>query len=88
MREWGAEALTALIKAGLAFKHDPPLAQNQVANTASVCGQKNIFFMHKNRKCVALLYHMNIVGTEEYFMRQIYCISIVLWVSLLKVGRL
>uniref|UniRef100_A0A673AU82 Protein MON2 homolog n=1 Tax=Sphaeramia orbicularis TaxID=375764 RepID=A0A673AU82_9TELE len=29
MREWGAEALTALIKAGLAFKHDPPLAQNQ-----------------------------------------------------------
>lgn len=30
MREWGAEALTALIKAGLAFKHDPPLAHNQV----------------------------------------------------------
>ncbi|KAM9377843.1 protein MON2 homolog isoform 1-T1 [Pholidichthys leucotaenia] len=29
MREWGAEALTALIKAGLAYKHDPPLAQNQ-----------------------------------------------------------
>uniref|UniRef100_A0A8D3E2J2 Protein MON2 homolog n=1 Tax=Scophthalmus maximus TaxID=52904 RepID=A0A8D3E2J2_SCOMX len=28
MREWGAEALTALIKAGLAYKHDPPLAQN------------------------------------------------------------
>ncbi|KAI3370638.1 hypothetical protein L3Q82_007206 [Scortum barcoo] len=28
-REWGAEALTALIKAGLAYKHDPPLAQNQ-----------------------------------------------------------
>uniref|UniRef100_A0A8C7ZLI8 Protein MON2 homolog n=1 Tax=Oryzias sinensis TaxID=183150 RepID=A0A8C7ZLI8_9TELE len=25
MREWGAEALTALIKAGLAYKHDPPL---------------------------------------------------------------
>lgn len=32
MREWGAEALTALIKAGLAYKHDPPLAQNQVGN--------------------------------------------------------
>uniref|UniRef100_A0A3Q3B237 Protein MON2 homolog n=1 Tax=Kryptolebias marmoratus TaxID=37003 RepID=A0A3Q3B237_KRYMA len=29
MREWGAEALTALIKAGLSYKHDPPLAQNQ-----------------------------------------------------------
>ncbi|XP_047242107.1 protein MON2 homolog isoform X1 [Girardinichthys multiradiatus] len=29
MREWGAEALTALIKAGLTYKHDPPLAQNQ-----------------------------------------------------------
>uniref|UniRef100_A0A671Z0C4 Protein MON2 homolog n=1 Tax=Sparus aurata TaxID=8175 RepID=A0A671Z0C4_SPAAU len=29
MREWGAEALTALIKAGLAYKHDPPLAKNQ-----------------------------------------------------------
>uniref|UniRef100_A0A8C6VTW5 Protein MON2 homolog n=1 Tax=Nothobranchius furzeri TaxID=105023 RepID=A0A8C6VTW5_NOTFU len=28
MREWGAEALTALIKAGLAYKHDPPLALN------------------------------------------------------------
>lgn len=33
MREWGAEALTALIKAGLAYKHDPPLAQNQVGTT-------------------------------------------------------
>lgn len=30
MREWGAEAITALIKAGLAYKHDPPLSQNQV----------------------------------------------------------
>nr|XP_033814153.1 protein MON2 homolog isoform X1 [Geotrypetes seraphini] len=29
MREWGAEALTSLIKAGLTFKHDPPLSQNQ-----------------------------------------------------------
>uniref|UniRef100_A0A4W3HLZ4 Protein MON2 homolog n=1 Tax=Callorhinchus milii TaxID=7868 RepID=A0A4W3HLZ4_CALMI len=29
MREWGAEAVTALIKAGLSFKHDPPLSQNQ-----------------------------------------------------------
>ncbi|KAG7271036.1 hypothetical protein CRUP_000382 [Coryphaenoides rupestris] len=29
MREWGAEALTALIKAGLAYKHDPPLIHNQ-----------------------------------------------------------
>uniref|UniRef100_A0A8C7QZY6 Protein MON2 homolog n=1 Tax=Oncorhynchus mykiss TaxID=8022 RepID=A0A8C7QZY6_ONCMY len=25
MREWGAEAVTALIKAGLAYKHNPPL---------------------------------------------------------------
>uniref|UniRef100_A0A8D3C2Q8 Protein MON2 homolog n=1 Tax=Scophthalmus maximus TaxID=52904 RepID=A0A8D3C2Q8_SCOMX len=33
MREWGAEALTALIKAGLAYKHDPPLAQNLVGNS-------------------------------------------------------
>uniref|UniRef100_A0A8C9WJ31 Protein MON2 homolog n=1 Tax=Scleropages formosus TaxID=113540 RepID=A0A8C9WJ31_SCLFO len=30
MREWGAEALTSLIKAGLAYKHEPPLSQNQV----------------------------------------------------------
>uniref|UniRef100_A0A8C5PWF3 Protein MON2 homolog n=1 Tax=Leptobrachium leishanense TaxID=445787 RepID=A0A8C5PWF3_9ANUR len=29
MREWGAEALTSLIKAGLAFKHEPQLSQNQ-----------------------------------------------------------
>ncbi|XP_042637142.1 protein MON2 homolog [Orycteropus afer afer] len=29
MREWGAEALTSLIKAGLTFTHDPPLSQNQ-----------------------------------------------------------
>ncbi|KAK7891625.1 hypothetical protein WMY93_023588 [Mugilogobius chulae] len=29
MREWGAEALTSLIKAGLNYKHDPPLSQNQ-----------------------------------------------------------
>uniref|UniRef100_A0A3Q0SF80 Protein MON2 homolog n=1 Tax=Amphilophus citrinellus TaxID=61819 RepID=A0A3Q0SF80_AMPCI len=29
LTEWGAEALTALIKAGLAYKHDPSLAQNQ-----------------------------------------------------------
>uniref|UniRef100_A0A673WMR4 Protein MON2 homolog n=1 Tax=Salmo trutta TaxID=8032 RepID=A0A673WMR4_SALTR len=29
MREWGAEAVTSLIKAGLAYKHNPPLAQNQ-----------------------------------------------------------
>ncbi|KAJ8401396.1 hypothetical protein AAFF_G00386270 [Aldrovandia affinis] len=29
MREWGAEAVTSLIKAGLAFKHNPPLSQSQ-----------------------------------------------------------
>uniref|UniRef100_A0A8C5RBZ0 Protein MON2 homolog n=1 Tax=Laticauda laticaudata TaxID=8630 RepID=A0A8C5RBZ0_LATLA len=29
MREWGAEALTSLIKAGLTFNHDPLLSQNQ-----------------------------------------------------------
>nr|XP_045007443.1 protein MON2 homolog isoform X3 [Jaculus jaculus] len=29
MREWGAEALTSLIKAGLTFTHEPPLSQNQ-----------------------------------------------------------
>ncbi|XP_069843927.1 protein MON2 homolog isoform X1 [Dipodomys merriami] len=29
MREWGAEALTSLIKAGLTFSHEPPLSQNQ-----------------------------------------------------------
>nr|XP_021525922.1 protein MON2 homolog [Aotus nancymaae] len=32
MREWGAEALTSLIKAGLSFNHDPPLSQNQALN--------------------------------------------------------
>ncbi|MEE6520363.1 hypothetical protein FKM82_018213, partial [Ascaphus truei] len=29
MREWGAESLTSLIKAGLAFKHEPPFSQNK-----------------------------------------------------------
>ncbi|XP_043944224.1 protein MON2 homolog [Protopterus annectens] len=29
MREWGAEAMTSLIKAGLAFKYEQPLSQNQ-----------------------------------------------------------
>ncbi|XP_048357518.1 protein MON2 homolog isoform X1 [Sphaerodactylus townsendi] len=29
MREWGAEALTSLIKTGLSFNHDPALSQNQ-----------------------------------------------------------
>lgn len=29
MREWGAEALTSLIRAGLTFSHEPPLPQNQ-----------------------------------------------------------
>uniref|UniRef100_A0A673JKJ1 Protein MON2 homolog n=1 Tax=Sinocyclocheilus rhinocerous TaxID=307959 RepID=A0A673JKJ1_9TELE len=29
MREWGAEAIASLIKAGLSFKHEPPLSQNQ-----------------------------------------------------------
>ncbi|XP_051740951.1 protein MON2 homolog isoform X2 [Ctenopharyngodon idella] len=29
MREWGAEAITSLIKAGLSYKHEPPLSQNQ-----------------------------------------------------------
>lgn len=38
MREWGAEALTSLIKAGLTFNHDPPLSQNQV--------KKKIFFYY------------------------------------------
>lgn len=39
MREWGAEALTALIKAGLAYNHDPPLSQNQVGETLNVCAE-------------------------------------------------
>ena len=30
MREWGAEALTSLIKAALAYKHKPPLHENLV----------------------------------------------------------
>lgn len=42
MREWGAEALTALIKAGLAYKHDPPLAQNQVCDWHSEYLKKNL----------------------------------------------
>ncbi|MGH0161488.1 UNVERIFIED_CONTAM: hypothetical protein FKN15_041044 [Acipenser sinensis] len=29
MREWGAEAVTALIKSGLRYKHEPALSQNQ-----------------------------------------------------------
>ncbi|MGH0162008.1 UNVERIFIED_CONTAM: hypothetical protein FKN15_042277 [Acipenser sinensis] len=29
MREWGAEAVTALIKSGLIYKHEPALSQNQ-----------------------------------------------------------
>lgn len=30
MREWGAEAITSLIKAGLSYKHQPLLSHNQV----------------------------------------------------------
>lgn len=44
MREWGAEALTALIKAGLAFKHDPPLAHNQVWNSTEITQQFSVFY--------------------------------------------
>ncbi|KAK1169177.1 hypothetical protein AOXY_G10128 [Acipenser oxyrinchus oxyrinchus] len=29
MREWGAEAVTSLIKSGLIYKHEPALSQNQ-----------------------------------------------------------
>uniref|UniRef100_S4RGZ0 Protein MON2 homolog n=1 Tax=Petromyzon marinus TaxID=7757 RepID=S4RGZ0_PETMA len=29
MREWGAEAITSLIKEGLAYTHTPPLSENQ-----------------------------------------------------------
>ncbi|XP_076127659.1 protein MON2 homolog isoform X2 [Alosa pseudoharengus] len=29
MREWGAEAVASLIKAGLSYKHEPPLSHNQ-----------------------------------------------------------
>lgn len=29
MREWGAEAVTSLIKVGLTFKHEPPFPENQ-----------------------------------------------------------
>ncbi len=32
MREWGAEAITSLIKAGLSFKHGPPLSQKPGRN--------------------------------------------------------
>lgn len=65
MREWGAEALTALIKAGLAYKHDPPLAQNQVDNsTPKQCGaQTNTNIFSVTSLLLALLYHMNIVGS-------------------------
>ena len=40
MREWGAEALTSLIKAGLTFSHDPPLSQNQVKKKKLPCFKK------------------------------------------------
>ena len=36
MRDWGAEALAALVKAGLTFSHDPPLPQNQVNGEPSL----------------------------------------------------
>lgn len=42
MREWGAEALTSLIKAGLTFSHDPPLSQNQVKKNYLVFLKKNL----------------------------------------------
>ena len=31
MRGWGAEAVTALVKASLGFKHEPPVHQNLVS---------------------------------------------------------
>uniref|UniRef100_A0A8C4I9C7 Protein MON2 homolog n=1 Tax=Dicentrarchus labrax TaxID=13489 RepID=A0A8C4I9C7_DICLA len=55
MREWGAEALTALIKAGLAYKHDPPLAQNQVAKSLSVCYQINYSLLFIPKRLQLLL---------------------------------
>lgn len=56
MREWGAEALTALIKAGLAYKHDPPLAQNQVADTSGVSVQKHTTKNWKTRICLRKMF--------------------------------
>jgi len=50
MREWGAEALTALIKAGLAYKHDPPLAQNQVT--------LQVYVMERTKTCFRRLYSL------------------------------
>uniref|UniRef100_A0A2K5C782 MON2 homolog, regulator of endosome-to-Golgi trafficking n=1 Tax=Aotus nancymaae TaxID=37293 RepID=A0A2K5C782_AOTNA len=50
MREWGAEALTSLIKAGLSFNHDPPLSQNQVIKTLP--------FFKKNTQYKLFLLHI------------------------------
>lgn len=41
MREWGAEAVTSLVRSALTFDHKPPLAENTVSLFVSFL-QRNI----------------------------------------------
>lgn len=62
MREWGAEALTSLIKAGLTFNHDPPLSQNQVKKTYLVLLKRIL-----NIKPSSLIYNVFLNLSDRWY---------------------
>ena len=39
MREWGAEAVTSLVRSALTHDHDPPLKQDLVSHVVDIIGQ-------------------------------------------------
>jgi hypothetical protein len=56
MREWGAEALTSLIKAGLTFSHEPPLSQKQVKTMLNIkSSTSKCTFMLNNQLDILLI---------------------------------
>ena len=48
MREWGAEAVTSLVRSALTHDHDPPLKQDLVSHVVDIIGQP---------RCIAVLDH-------------------------------
>lgn len=46
MREWGAEAVTSLVRSALTHDHDPPLKQDLVSHVVDIIGQP---------RCIAVL---------------------------------
>ena len=48
MREWGAEAVTSLVRSALTHDHDPPLKQDLVSHVVDIIGQP---------RCIAVVDH-------------------------------